>query len=129
MEIAAKHVRAGFEAGLEGVKAMEIRAKQYEKEGALFWTSKRKKKQALKNGPPQFKIPAAAVAGQISFNLKKTLRHICHNEGSKNEPKLDPPGGTNFDFKRVYFLTLFETRFFCTTVQNWTLSGLNPMPP
>ena len=23
-----------------------------------------------KNGPPQFKIPAAAVAGQISFDLK-----------------------------------------------------------
>ena len=33
-------------------------------------SSKRKKKQARKNGPPQFKIPAAAVAGQISFNLK-----------------------------------------------------------
>ena len=41
-----------------------------DKEGALFWTSKRKKKQARKNGPPQFKIPAAAVAGQISFDLK-----------------------------------------------------------
>ena len=57
-------------AGLEGLKAMEIGAKQYDKEGALFWTSKRKKKQARKNGPPQFKIPAAAVAGQISFDLK-----------------------------------------------------------
>ena len=70
MEIRTKHVRAGFEAGLQGLKAMEIGAKQYDKEGALFWTSKHKKKQARKNGPPQFKIPAAAVAGQISFNLK-----------------------------------------------------------
>ena len=70
MEIRKKHVRAGFEACLEGLKAMEIGAKQYDKEGALFWTSKHKKKQARKNGPPQFKIPAAAVAGQISFNLK-----------------------------------------------------------
>ena len=70
MEIRTKHVRAGFEAGLEGLKAMEIGAKQYDKEGTLFWTSKRKKKQARKNGPPQFKIPAAAVTGQISFNLK-----------------------------------------------------------
>ena len=26
----------------------------------------------------------------------------------------DPPGGTTFDFKRVDFLTLFQTRFFCT---------------
>ena len=49
---------------------MEIGAKQYDKEGTRFWASKRKKKQARKNGPPQFKIPAAAVAGQISFNLK-----------------------------------------------------------
>ena len=70
MEIKTKHVRAGFEAGLEGLKAMEIRAKQCDKEGTLFWTSKREKKQARKNGPPQFKIPAAAVAGQISFSLK-----------------------------------------------------------
>ena len=67
-KIRTKHVRAGFAAGLEGLKAMEIGAKQYDKEGALFWTSKRKKKQARKNGPPQFKIPAAAVAGQISFS-------------------------------------------------------------
>ena len=70
MEIRAKRVRAGFEAGLEGLKAMEIGAKEYDKEGALFWTSKRKKKQARRNGPPQFKIPAAAVACQISFDLK-----------------------------------------------------------
>ena len=43
---------------------------KYDKEGALFWSSQRKKKQARKKGPPQFKIPVAAVAGQISFNLK-----------------------------------------------------------
>ena len=49
---------------------MELGAKQYDKEGTRFWTSKRKKQQARKNGPPQFKIPAAAVAGQINFNLK-----------------------------------------------------------
>ena len=70
MEIKTKYVRAGFEAGLEGLKAMEIGVKQCDKEGTLFWTSKREKKQARKNGPPQFKIPAAAVAGQISFSLK-----------------------------------------------------------
>ena len=37
MEIRTKHVRAGFEAGLEGLKAMEIGSKQCDKEGALFW--------------------------------------------------------------------------------------------
>ena len=36
------------------LKAMEIGAKQYDKEGTRFWTSKRKKKQARKNGPPQY---------------------------------------------------------------------------
>ena len=65
MEIRTKHVRAGFAAGLEGLKAMEIGAKQYDKEGALFWTSKRKKKQARKNG---FKIPAAAVELRLEIN-------------------------------------------------------------
>ena len=40
------------------------------KKGPFFGPQKRKKKQARKNGPPQFKIPAAAVAGQISFDLK-----------------------------------------------------------
>ena len=106
----------------------EIGAKQYDKERTLFWSSKRKKKQARKNGPSQFKIPAAAV-GQINFNLKQTPQQICHNEGAKKGPKLDPPGGTTFDFKRVHFLTLFETRFLCTEVQKWTLSRLNPVPP
>ena len=78
MEIRTKHLTAGFEAGieagieagLESLKAMENGAKQYDdKEGALFFGPKCKKKQARKNGPPQFKSQSA-VAGQISFNLK-----------------------------------------------------------
>ena len=76
MEIRTKHVRAGFAAGLEGLKAMEIGAKQYDKEGALFWTSKRKKKQARKNGPPQY----------VQFLYQFTLEapesaggHVCVN--------------------------------------------------
>ena len=74
MEIRTKPLGAGFEVGFEpglkGLKAMEIGAKQYDKEGGLFWSSKHNKKQARKNGPSQFKIPVAAVAGEISFNLK-----------------------------------------------------------
>jgi len=46
MEIQTKYFRASFEAGceagLEGLKLMEIEAKQYDKEGTLFWSSKRK---------------------------------------------------------------------------------------
>ena len=56
MEIRTKHARASFEASLQGLKAMEIGAKQQDKEGALFWTSKRKKKQARINGPPQYLV-------------------------------------------------------------------------
>jgi len=41
---------------------MELEQNNVTKKGPFFWTSKRKKKQARKNGPPQFKIPAAAVA-------------------------------------------------------------------
>ena len=56
MEIRTNHLGAGFEAGLEtgleGLKAVEIGAKQYHKEGGFFWSSKRKKKQARKNGLP-----------------------------------------------------------------------------
>ena len=36
MEIRTKHLGAGFEAGIEGLKAMEIGAKQYDKEVTLF---------------------------------------------------------------------------------------------
>ena len=51
---------------------------KYDKEGVLFfWSSQHKKKQTRKNGPPQFKIPVAAVAGQISLSLKQTLQQIC----------------------------------------------------
>ena len=56
MEIRTKHLRtsfeAGFEAGLEGLKPMEIEAKQYDKEGTLFWSSKRKKSRRAKMGLP-----------------------------------------------------------------------------
>ena len=69
MEIRTKHVMAGFKAGLEGLKATEIRAKQYDKEETLFWISNRKKKQARKNGFP-VQDSSAAVAGQITFYLK-----------------------------------------------------------
>jgi hypothetical protein len=43
---------AGFEAGLEGLKPMEIETKIYDKEGTLFWSSKRKKSRRAKMGLP-----------------------------------------------------------------------------
>ena len=79
MEIRTKHLRAsfeaGFEAGLEGLKPMEIEAKQYDKEGTLFWSSKRKKKQARKNGPPQYATqrenPGVGSKGEKPNNTTK----------------------------------------------------------
>ena len=76
MEIRTKHVRAGFEAGLEDLKAMEIGAKQYDKEGALFWTSKLKKKQARKNGPPQYSTTKCDLNATSSWRV----RTVCENK-------------------------------------------------
>jgi len=102
-----KHGRPGFEAGLEDLKAMEIGAKQYDKEGALFWTSKRRKSRRAKNRPPQFKIPAVAVAGQISFTRNKRLYKFATMKGSKRDQNCTPRGN-HFDFKRVHFLTFLK---------------------
>ena len=50
MEIRTKHVRAGFGAGLEGLKAMEIGAKQYDKEGFFFGPQNIRKSRRAKMG-------------------------------------------------------------------------------
>ena len=81
MEIRTKHLRAsfeaGFEAGLEGLKPMEIEAKQYDKEGALFWSSKRKKKQARKKGPPQYTTyPCLHVGNYRRTDLQSVWRAL-----------------------------------------------------
>ena len=52
MEIRTKKVRAGFAAGLEGLKAMEIGAKQYDKEGAFFGPQNVRKTRRAKMGLP-----------------------------------------------------------------------------
>ena len=52
MEIRTKHVRAGFAAGLEGLKAMEIGAKQYDKEGPFFGPQNIRKSRRAKMGLP-----------------------------------------------------------------------------
>ena len=52
MEIGTKkHISPAFKADLEGLKAMEIGAKQCDKKGPFFGPQKRKKKQTRKNGP------------------------------------------------------------------------------
>ena len=72
MEIAANQKKLQDETKLEaGLNAsLELQCRETMERRCLFPISKRKKKHARKNGPLQFKIPAAAVAGQVSFNLK-----------------------------------------------------------
>ena len=47
-----EHFGAGFEAGLEGLKAMEIGEKQYDKEGAFFGPQNVTKSRRAKMGFP-----------------------------------------------------------------------------
>ena len=75
MEIRTKHLGAsfetGFEAGFEGLQACEIGARQYDKEGTLFVGPQNvRKSRHTKMDLPCSRFPAAAVAGQIIFNLK-----------------------------------------------------------
>ena len=57
MDIGSKHLGAGFEAGFEGLKPMEIGAKQHDKEGPLFLVLKTQQKAgAQKMGLPSSKL-------------------------------------------------------------------------
>jgi hypothetical protein len=94
----------------------------------------------LGNGASNKGGPNSIPKNNISFRCKKRTQKLAswwttmlvksastwktnlpQWRGQKGK-KLDPPGGTTFNSKRVHFLTIFETRFFCTEVQNWTLS-------
>ena len=79
--------RGRLRAGLEGLKAMEIGARQ---EGALFLSSNRNKKQALKTLASPVQDSSRSCAGEISFNLKQTFQQICHSEGAKTGPSRGP---------------------------------------
>ena len=69
----------GFEPDLEGLKAMETEAKQYDKEETFFLSSERAKKQARKNGPSQY--TKASVGGcrllHREFALGGTILLAC----------------------------------------------------
>ena len=71
VEIRTKHVRAGFQASLEGLKAVEIGAKQYDKEGSFLGASKSKKKRA-KMGLPSSRFQPQLLPGRIR-RLKRTV--------------------------------------------------------
>ena len=99
MEIRTKHVRAGFEAGLEGLKAMEIGAKQYDKEGTLFWTSKRKKKSSAQKwaSPVQDSSRSWYRSNQLQFEISAST-NLPQWRGQKGT-KTGPSRGDHFWFQ------------------------------
>ena len=107
----AKHVRASFKARLEGLKAMETGAKQYEKEGHLFSGP-----QNVRNSRrAKMRIPSLSFQPQLllvksASTWNKGLSRFATIKAKKGL-KLDLQGGTTFDFKRVTFRPLFETFF------------------
>ena len=63
-----KHTRAGFEADLESLQAMQIGKKQNDKEGDLFWTSKRRKSRRQKwTSPVQDSSRSCCWSNQLSL--------------------------------------------------------------
>ena len=76
------------------------------KKGPFFWSSQRKKKQARKNGPPQFKIPVAAVGAVCLCDADACLYwNRAAEEGAWVGLKPDLQGGTGFNLLRVQFWT------------------------
>ena len=51
------------------------------------------------------------------------LQQICHNEGAKKGTKTGPSRGPLLISRGSTFWPLFETRSFCTGVQNWPSTG------
>ena len=80
-----------FEAGLEGLKAMEIEAKQYDKRRGLFWTSKRTVATGLgthKEKKVWVDIHVQAAGSQIC------LHNMCGQQ--RNSPMADPIFGSKY---------------------------------
>ena len=70
VEIRTKHLGAGFEAGLKGLKAVKIGAKQYDKEGSFFWVSKRKKRHAQEwTSPVQDPSRSCCWSNQLQLEI------------------------------------------------------------
>ena len=78
MEIRTKYVRAGFAADLEGLKAMEIGAKQYDKEGSFFGPKNVRKSRRAKMDLPSSRFqPQLCWSNQLrlEINASTDLSH------------------------------------------------------
>ena len=95
------------------------------KKGPFFGPQNVRKSRRAKMGLPSSSFHSQLLLVKSASTWNKRFKRFATMKG----PKLDPPGGTTFDFKGVHFLTPLETHFLCTGVQNWTLNRLNPVPP
>ena len=81
MEIRTKHVRAGckagFEPGLEGLKAMEIGAKQYDKKGPFFGPQNLRKSRRAKMGLPSSRFQPQLVLVKSASTWNKRLNRFA----------------------------------------------------
>ena len=105
---------------------MEIGAKQYDKEGTRFWTSKRKKKQARKNGPPQYwssrESQVRPAERQRAPKKKKQGLHqfgFCVLSDMHDQPK---PGDPMANFVFFVWFGFFLRSFVCVSL---SLMGLD----
>ena len=62
--------RQALRAASKASSQWKLKQNNMTKKGPFFGPQNVRKSRARNNGPPQFKFPLAAVAGQISFNLK-----------------------------------------------------------
>ena len=76
LETRIKHLGAGFEAGLEDLKAMEIGAKQNDKEGSLFGPQNVRKSRRAQMGLPSSRFQTQLLlikSAQLEINVSTDL--------------------------------------------------------
>ena len=104
MEVRTKHLgasfEAGFESGLEGLKAMEIGAKQYQKEGALVGPQNLRKSRRAKMGLPSSRFQSQLLlVNQLQLEINAST-DLPQWRGQNRGPLLISKG--------VHFSPLFQ---------------------
>ena len=74
------------------------------KKGPFFGPHNVRKSRRAKRGLPSSRFQSQLLLVKSASTWNKRFNRFATMKG----PKLDPPGGTTFDFKGVHFLTLFK---------------------
>ena len=106
-KIRTKHFRAsfaaGFEADLEGLEPWKLKQNNMTKKGPFFGPQNVRKSRRAKMDLPSSSFDSQLLLVKSASTWNKRFNRFATMKG----PKLDPPGGTTFDFKGVHFLTPF----------------------